>query len=189
VSANYGKLDQLQREKVWEMKQGGYTAAEIARRLAAGFANSDPPIAKVDVSAQAVRALIKAQDEDRAAIERFAMARVPTQADVQTLRDRVLRIARRECERIADRQNRGRINPNEIRDLARMVGAVEAMETAAQKRSRARPPAPSKPAGDAGSTESDRAEPTFADGLLERAQRSGSDESAAPLPAPPLSVP
>lgn len=172
MAASYGKFSELHIERVWSLSLAGYTNRKITRLLANGFPRESPPVPPLKVSEQAVGQLVKAMRVQWEALESIKMATVPTEANADALRARILRIANREAERLAALQSAGKLDGDLLRKLASAAKAIEAMEDAAaarkRKRSPSRQPAPQ--------TVPDDAPQSVVSGLLRKGN--GSDDEA-----------
>lgn len=152
MGASYGKFSELHIERVWSLSLAGYTGRKITRLLANGFPRESPPVAPLKVSEQAVNQLIRQMKSQWDELESIKMATVPTQANADALRARILRIANREAERLGALQSVGKLDADDLRKLAAATKSIEAMEELAAKRARRRStggnPPPTSPVAD-----------------------------------------
>ena len=122
MSANYGKLDAAQREKVFDLKEKGLSGKAVAAALAKGWPDEVPPISPVEVSGQGVNDLYRRQKRERDLLYGSHVSKLSNGAGLDVLTRRLLVIADRETQRQEEKQKRGKLDGTE---LGRLVGAVE----------------------------------------------------------------
>lgn len=156
-----------QREKVYALFKAGHTGTAIAKMLAIGFPRDEPPLAPIKVTAQAVNSLYRSQIRENEALHAIDLAKIPTDAQMATLRGKLAKVANREIDRLADRQRLGKLDPDQLAKLARAVTKIEDMEAAAIKRETAgRPGVKRKSVGNAPDDQVADDAPSFAESLI-----------------------
>lgn len=169
VGHTYDTLTVLQREKIWELKERRISGAKIAELLAVGFPREDPPIPKVKVSAQAVNTVYRRLKLERDQLYYTRMAHVPTESILALNRRKLSQIAAAELERLRLAQERGKLDGEQLRKMARACEAIEGMEVRAAKRDAVADPDP-KRRGEKGDQEAEQKAPSFTDTLAAEAE-------------------
>ncbi len=174
-----GKLSSVHKEKIWQLRQKGHTITYVARALADGWPEEAPPIPPVQVSHQAVSGTYRKQLRERDDLYQTSIQTLPTGEAMDVLCRRLLAIADRESQRLADLQVGGKLD---ARDLERLANAVARIHRLAQIRaSEPEPGEPNKP-------ESPPSKPkTFAESLL--GDDDGDQPPVADVPVPPTQKP
>lgn len=181
VAHTYDKLDVLQREKVWELKQKGLSGTQVRDALAAGFPREDPPVTKVKITPQAVNQLYRRQRLERETLYSQRLAFVSTPDTLAVLRRKLSLIANAEADRLQAMQERGKLNPDQLRKLAGACERIEKLElSAAAREAEPAVPPPHDPSGD-DDQEGEKA-PSFADTLLDEAAKREAAQPRDPAP-------
>lgn len=174
VGANYGKMSAAHREKAWQLKQQRKSSQAVVRALAAGWPDEAPPIGPVTVTRQTIDGLYRKQLRERDQLYSTSIQKLPTSEGMDVLCRRLLMIADRESQHLADLQNEGKLDDAATKRLARLADAVARIHRLAVVR--ADEPEPGEPNEPSAEPELQRP-PSFAESLL------GDDEDKA---APPI---
>lgn len=179
VAANYGKLSSRHREKVWQLKQSRKSSAAVVRALAAGWPDEAPPLPPINVTRQSVDALYKKQLRERDQLYSTSIQKLPTGEAMDVLCRRLLMIADRESQHLADLQNEGKLDDAATKRLARLADAVARIHRLAGIR--AGEPEPGEPNAVSPTPQTPEPQaPSFAESLL------GEDDEAPPIADVPI---
>lgn len=187
MGRTYHKADFWQREKIYELRSKGVAGAEVARLLAKGWPQLDPPVAPVKLTPQAVNSLYRQMKLERNALYFEQLGAVPTEGILELNRRKLSQIAAAELERLRVLQVDGKLNGDDLRKMAGACERIEKMEKNAALRDPVPDPPSQNPADDA-DQEADKKPPSFADSLLDEAAKREAEAAANP-DAEPISVP
>lgn len=182
MSANYGKLDLLQREKIYKLKRAGRTGAEVQRALAQGWPNETPPIPPVEITVSAISHLWRKHKLETDELFSTKVQALATPDGLDVLTRRLLMIAERESQRFADVQSRRPLNVGELARLGALASATQRIHKLSRLRSQEPEPGRDRDQ-DAGSAAP--AEPqSFASSLLDDEDGGAAPVADVPLPEP-----
>lgn len=188
VGRTYDKLNDVQRNYVWEQREKNVSGAEIARRLGVGIPQEDPPVPKVKITSQAVNSAYRTMKLERDQLYFRRIAHLPTDAIMERNRRELSAIAGAELDRLRQQQLRGKLDAVQLAKLTIAIERIEKLEVTAARRAAAPPKPPSKPDHD-GDQEHDDKPRSFADSLVDDAAKreaelqaqGGDDDVAEPI--------